>query len=144
MKILAFILPFIFVGPAYCQQNDGATNVNVFVGAGYPEMFHGGIRVDHKQWHFDASSGTTFREKEFTLNGNAALHLGKKRSEFSAQKPWYTSLGMSYVQWTELGSNDSTNVSIVTPGSSTETQQGTQEIQALGKRTYINGRFGRD
>ncbi len=79
MRILAYILPFIIVSSALCQQSGSSSKVNVIIGIGYPEIFHGGIRVNQKQWHFDASSGTTFQKKEFAVNGNVAYHFGSKK-----------------------------------------------------------------
>jgi hypothetical protein len=132
MRFLAYTLLLFFATPAYCQQSESSTKVNVFLGVGYPETYHGGIRLDQKQWHFDASGGTTFQEKEFTVSGNAAYHFGsKKTDEGFAQKSWYTSLGVSYMQWTKMGNN-------YLPTGTVE------EIQAISKDIYVNGRVGRD
>tara|TARA_B110000495_G_C23043860_1_gene629057 strand:+ start:32671 stop:33336 length:666 start_codon:yes stop_codon:yes gene_type:complete len=148
MRILAYILPFIIVSSALCQQSGSSSKVNVIIGIGYPEIFHGGIRVNQKQWHFDASSGTTFQKKEFAVNGNVAYHFGsKKLGEDFIQKLWYTSIGMAYMQWAEFGYNGPETISVTTTGSVTSveyTQQGTQEIRAIGKEAYINVRLGRD
>lgn len=149
MRFLAFIFSFIIASAAFCQQSERSEKVNVFIGAGYPEMFHGGIRLNHKQWHFDASSGTTFQKKEFAVSGNVAYHFGStKLGEGSIQKPWYTSLGMSYTQWTEMLVQGGSGITVTNPDGSVVdpfgTQQDTEEIQTIGKRAYINGRFGRD
>ena len=132
MKILAYILPLIFASSALGQQSESSTKVYAILGLGFPEMIHGGVRLNHKQWHFDASGGSTFRKKEFAVNGNVAYHFGsKKLGKDFIQKPWYTSLGMSYLQWANMGYN-------YQPSGTTE------EIQAIGKEAHVNGRVGRD
>lgn len=118
MKIVLYILSLFFTTSALCQSTGYSTKFNVILGAGLPETFHGGIRVVHKQWHFDASAGNTLGGL-FTVNGNAAYHFGGENIiEPSRLKPWYTSLGTSYLE-----------------GESTT---------HYSQDVYLNGRIGRD
>lgn len=118
MKIVFYIFSLFVSTAVLCQSKEHLTQFNVTLGAGLPETFHGGIRINHNQWHYNASFGTTLGGL-FTINGNAAYHFGSINiSETYKLKPWYTSLGISYMQW--------------------------ESSQAYGQDTYLNGRIGRD
>ena len=97
MKVALSITLFFAVTTAFCHDRNSATQLSVILGLGLPESIHSGIRISHKQWHFDASGGTTFGEL-FTVNGNVAYHFGsKKMIDRFKLKPWYTSFGISYL-----------------------------------------------
>ena len=118
MKVILYIASVFVATTCLCQNKKYSTEFNVAIGAGIPETFHGGIRINHKQWHFDTSLGTTFEEL-FTVNGNAAYHFGAKNTpETYELKRWFTSLGISYMQW--------------------------ESSKVFGEDVYLNGRIGRD
>jgi|TARA_R110000737_G_scaffold182215_1_gene205618 hypothetical protein len=118
VKVILYIISLFVATTAFCQNKNYSTQFNVTLGAGLPETLHGGIRINRKQWHFDASGGTTLGGL-FTVNGNAAYHFGSKNNvETNELKPWYTSLGVSYMQ------RESSTI--------------------YSQDTYLNGRIGRD
>lgn len=118
MKLQVVTLLMSITILATSQQTDCPTQLNLFAGAGLPETFHVGLRLNHKDWHYDASAGTTLGGL-LTLNGNAAYHFGSSQnSNLCNYKPWFTSLGLSYMQW--------------------------KSVSANGQDSYLNARIGRD
>ena len=112
--LLTFIFCFIiFMSP--CQDKIVSKDVTAFFGAGFPETYHAGLKFNWQNWHYQVSYGTRFRDM-YTLNFNTAYHFGG-HSKFTHQKPWYVSIGGSFIQRN-------------TP-------------QVLEKNFYLNSRVGR-
>lgn len=118
MRSFILYILLILSGSTFSQSDKQPIDLNISAGAGIPEMFHTGLRVDYKNWHFDVSGGTSF-DWQFSITGNAAYHFGAIINEdICSMKPWFVSLGGSYMQW--------------------------ESSQAFGQDVYINGRLGRD
>jgi hypothetical protein len=93
-------------------------DIDFYVGAGLPELFHFGIRANTNNWHFNASYGM-ITNNEAAGHWNLAYHFGSKlKTDDYPIKPWFAGLGATYHKY---------ETSIV-----------------RGEDIYINPRIGRD